>query len=121
MSNQYSLTPMAQGLVKPATAEEIEKEQTYTNPNLHRRVITDSYEQNNFDFVPIFAPNIYFRYNETSEEYEAVTEKPDTWETNYNDYFHKVEIAVGVFGIDSYRMIKSTHYHDEESTESEIP
>lgn len=30
------------------------------------------------------------------------------------------DYSVGVFGLDSYR-VRKTHYHDENSTESEIP
>lgn len=38
MSSEYNPIPMAQGFAELATPEEIAKEETYTNPNLHRRI-----------------------------------------------------------------------------------
>lgn len=82
MSNLNAPEPMAQGIAKPATQQEIDKEATYTDPNLHRRI-----------------------------EREPELEPQQTEPSKYK---------VGVFGVNSYRIIKS-YYHDEESTESEIP
>lgn len=82
MSNPNAPEPMAQGIAKPATQAEIDKEATYTDPNLHRRI-------------------------ENEPELEPQQTEPS-------------EYSVGVFNLNSYR-IKKSYYHNEESTESEIP
>lgn len=80
MSTEYPKT--AQGFATLATQDEIDKEATYTNPNLHRRIET----------------NI----------------SPVGEQTAPSEY------SVGIFGKNSYRVVKS-YYHDEESTTNEIP
>ena len=131
MSSQYQPESLAQGVAKPATHAEIDKETTYTDPNLHRRIEDTFYMKNRFDYPIEFVPNIYYSYDSTNDEYAVLSVEPDDWETDYNDYYHMLAdinpgtddfegIAVGVFGVDSYRFIKSK-YHNEENTESEIP
>ena len=81
-TNYYYKIETAQGFATPATQAEIDKEATYTNPNLHRRIETDI--------------------------------SPVGEQTAPSEY------SVGVFGKNSYRVVKS-YYHDENSTTSEVP
>jgi hypothetical protein len=42
---------MAQGIAKPATQQEIDKEATYTDPNLHRRIVQDSNDSTEYTLL----------------------------------------------------------------------
>lgn len=92
-------------------------EPRYTDPDLHRRIDNQGYIQNDYDTKPVFVNGFYYNSN-----YELLNDEPDDWDTNYNGYYQRYspQYEVGVFGVESYRIIKS-HYHDEGTTESEIP
>ena len=112
----------ARGMAKPATPEEIAKEESryylatdsyetlitdsddmlimnspdfgYTHPNLHRRIDTDPE-------IPVGSNYPFVHYDEEGEPY-------------------KQEVVIGVWdGLNSYRT--TTYIHDEQSTTCEIP
>ena len=86
---------MASGVAKPASIEEIAKdEHGYTNPNLHIRIDQDP-------DIPV------------GSDYPFVHYRPDG--TAYDQH-----VVVGTYGLECYRTT-TTYIHDEESDEDEIP
>ena len=65
----------------------INVESTYTDPNLHRRVMGDEYVKNNFPHPVSFISGIYYAYDDVSDKYEVLTEEPNDWSADYNDYY----------------------------------
>ena len=95
MSNPNTPIPMAQGFATEATPEEIAKEETYTNPNLHRRIDkssdhnTNFYIKNSYDSMPSFHSNFYYDVNDGA--FTLLESMPSDWivGTGYNNYYHR--------------------------------
>ena len=66
MDNEYTPIPMAQGFAIEATEEEIAKEETYTNPNLHRRIDNPDDE----DEKPRYSVGVYGLNSYRIKEYD---------------------------------------------------
>lgn len=100
---------LAQGPAKPATPEDITKdEQGITNPNLHRRIDNGDVVSNDYILL-------------TPDNYELATPDDFSLVAPVAEYVENdTQYSVLVQAVNSYR---STSYktHDEDSTTSEVP
>ena len=101
---------LAQGPAKPATPEDIEKdEEGITKPNLHRRI------------SPGQASKVVAEYLTTTADFVITTESDDCLTVPVSESSEYPEdYMVSVNAVNSYRTI-SVITHNEEDNPSEIP